>query len=88
MCIRDSSLDASLDASLAAPNNQASYNPGFASLSTHCDGLVLLPGWAKNVTDGDVGTFRLDFLITGISTPDIFTTFPFVSQESARQKSA
>ncbi len=66
----------------AAPNNAPSYNPGASPTSTPCDGLVSFPEWAQNVTDGDGETSGLRFLMTGISNPDMFSEFPFVSWPS------
>ncbi len=66
----------------AAPNNPPSFDPGFNPTSTPCDGDVSFTEWAQNVTDGDGGTSRVDFRITGVSNPDIFSTFPFVSWPS------
>jgi len=66
----------------AAPNNPPSYTPGANPTSSPCDGLVTFTGWAQNVTDGDGETSGLTFRMTGISNPDIFSQFPFVSWPS------
>lgn len=66
----------------AAPNNPPSFNPGFNPTSSPCDGDVRFVEWAQNVTDGDGETSGLNFRITGISNPEIFSTFPFVSWPS------
>ncbi len=66
----------------AAPNNAPSYNPGASPTSSPCDGLVEFTGWAQNVTDGDGETSGLRFRMTGISNPDMFSQFPFVSWPS------
>jgi len=67
---------------VSAPNNPPSYTPGDVPVSTPCDGLVTLPEWAQNVTDGDGGTSGLRFRIMGISNPDMFVQFPWVSWPS------
>lgn len=66
----------------AAPNNAPSFTPGAETTANGCDGLVSHTGWAQNVTDGDGETSGLKFRITGISNPDIFSEFPFVSWPS------
>ncbi len=66
----------------SAPNNPPSYTPGENPTSTPCDGLVTLPEWAQNVSDGDGGTSGLNFRITGVSNPDMFVQFPWVSWPS------
>jgi len=66
----------------AWPNNAPSFDPGFNPTSTPCDGAVRFPGWAQNVTDGDGETSGLGFIMTGVSNPEIFATFPFVSWPS------
>ena len=67
---------------MAAPNNAPSYNPGASPTSSPCDGPVEITGWAQNVTDGDGETSGLRFRMTGISNPDMFSEFPFVSWPS------
>lgn len=66
----------------AAPNNPPSFSAGFVPDASACDGEIRLPGWAVNVTDGDGETSGLSFRMTGISNPDIFIQFPFVSWPS------
>ena len=66
----------------AAPNNPPSFDPGFNPTSTPCDGHVRFPMWAQNVTDGDGATSGLRFIMTGVSNPEIFSVFPFVSSPS------
>lgn len=66
----------------AAPNNPPSFEPGFNPTSTPCDGAVRFEGWARSVTDGDGETSGLKFRMTGISNPEIFDDFPFVSWPS------
>lgn len=66
----------------AAPNNPPSYTPGENPTSTPCDGFVRFTEWAQNVTDGDGETSGLSFRITGISNPDMFVEFPWVSWPS------
>lgn len=66
----------------AAPNNPPSFTPGESPTSTPCDGFVTIPGWAQNVTDGDGETSGLSFRMIGISNPDMFVEFPWVSWPS------
>lgn len=65
-----------------APNNPPSFEPGFVPVVSPCDGEFVMADWAVNVTDGDGETSGLSFLITGISNPEIFVQFPFVSWPS------
>ncbi|OED39184.1 hypothetical protein AB833_16765 [Chromatiales bacterium (ex Bugula neritina AB1)] len=66
----------------AAPNNAPSFAPGAEPTSNGCDGLVEISNWAQQVTDGDGETSGMKFIMKGISNPDIFSKYPFVSWPS------
>ena len=64
------------------PNNPPSFEAGEVPTATPCDGLITIPGWAQNVTDGDGETSGLSFRITNVSNPELFSQLPFVSWPS------
>jgi len=66
----------------AAPNNPPSFEAGEVPAFSACDGEIRLPGWAVNVTDGDGGTSGLRFIMTGVTHPEIYIQYPFVSWPS------
>ncbi len=66
----------------AAPNNPPSFAAGTVPAASACDGEIRLTGWAVDVTDGDGETSGLSFRMTGVTNPDIFIQYPFVSWPS------
>ncbi len=73
---------ASIGTANGTPNNPPTFQAGVVPTATPCDGLIEIPGWAQNVSDGDGETSGMNFRITHVSNPELFVQYPFVSWPS------